>query len=295
MIVVTEAPRSTALTSLARLRRELSLERDDTTQDERLTDLMEEASADIIAYCQQPLIRQTVTESLPGYGRTVALLSVTPVPYGGISAVRLRGDAISPSGYSVSSSEAGMVFKADRWEETRQLTQTISADIAIMPGNPDWEFDYSGGYLLPGDDLLVLGVVVDAALHQFQISSDTFPILVSGEFVTVRGTVNNNGRHRVVARTTTTLTVASALTDEVIPSGTVSFDCRTLPRDLESLAVREIKMRYLSQYRDPTITSERLGDWSADYIGKKIVAGSISDGGLDSAVAQGLAKYIRVD
>jgi hypothetical protein len=303
-ITIVEAPRTTAFTTVARMREELGLTT--TAQDTRLNTLIEEVSADIVAYCQQPLIRQTVTERQVGLGRTVQVLSVTPVPHGGVTQARLRGCSIS--GYQVSDPEAGFLLRTggawwiNRWPDSRAYNQWIERDPAIMPGMQLLEFDYSGGYILPGDDIVCSGIASAAsATSTFTLDDDaenstTFPILVSGESVVVGGFTNsaNNGKFTVLERTPYTLRVAGTLVDET-PSGSsvVTFNSRNLPRDLERLCVTEVKGRYLSQYRDPTIKSESLGDWSASY---GSAAGDIQGyGGLLPGVANGLDKYVRLD
>lgn len=301
---ILESARTTALTTLARARREVGVAEDDDSHDEQLTGLIEEVSADVVAFLQRPaLLRQAVTERTPGYGRTVLTLSLTPVPAAGVMAVRQRGEVVDASAYRVSNGDAGFLYREDCWPDTRITRQGIEANAVVMPGNPDFAVDYVGGYLGPQDDLLVEGVTVDATLHTFQLASDTFPLLVSGEYVTVRGAglnVSNVGRHRVLARTASTLTVASTLASQSIPSGLVSFECRTLPRDIERLACLELRKRYLSEEsrRDPTVVSEKLGDWSADYSGRHLLLGGgipTSTGGLDPEVADGLQKYVRVE
>lgn len=294
-IVVVEPPRTTGLTTLARVRRELGLS--DTSQDERLTDLINEVSADVVAYVRQPLIRQTVIERQVGTGRTVQVLSLTPVPHGGVSAVRF--DGVSVSGWYVSDPDSGFLFYQNRWADTRQWNQWIERDPAVMPGNQDYEFEYTGGYILPGDDISPSGVTAANAIDSsFELvgTDTTFPILVSGEYVRVTGFAlpSNNGRFKVVRRELQKLYVEATLVDEQ-PSGVVNFVSRNLPFDIEGAAVMEIKARYLSQRRDPSIKSESIGDWSTSY-GNTLGTGNAgSTGGLNEATAGRLDKYMRLD
>lgn len=297
-LTIVEPPRTTALTTLARMRVELGLAVTDTSKDDRLTPLIEEASADVIGYIQQPLIRQLVTEDMVGYGRTVQVLGVTPVPKYGVSEVRLRGDAIDTSEYYVSDPEAGFVFRGQRWDDSRPMKLNIEIEPALMPGDQAWAFDYAGGYILPGDDISPSGTVaVDHDEQSFSLTGDTFPILVSGEFfrTTGFGLTANNGRHRVLSRTPTKLIVSTALLSEA-PSGTVNFFFRNLPKDLEGFVVKEVKFRYQRQLRDLSITGEKLGDWAVEYVGKKAVDPTeLANGGLFPEVARGLDRYVRVE
>lgn len=293
-ITVVEAPHSTAFTTLARVKRELGIAPDETAKDELLTDLIEESSAAIIAYCGQPFVRQTVIERQVGFGRTVQVLSVTPVPPGGLDTVLFND--VPVSGCFVSQPNAGFVFNPNRFMDTRPRQLWIEIDPAIMPGYPDYQFHYTGGYLLPGDDLVVPSgaATVDAAGGYFELASGEFPILVSGETVVTAGfaAAENNGRHRVLGRTQTRLYVASTLADEASIVET-TFAVRTLPRDLEAAAVGEVKARFYQSQRDTSLTSERLGDWSATYGGKD--TSGQETGGLSPATAGRLTTYVRLD
>lgn len=292
-ITIVEAPRTTALTTLARMRRELGIPPSNTSNDERLTDLIEEVSSAVVAFCQQPLIRQTVTERQVGFGRSVQMLSVTPVPRAAVTGVRFGDTTVS--GCTITDEKAGFIYRRECFADTRPVRQWIERDPVSMPGSPDWEFDYSGGYVLPGDDIVASGTcVANAADNSFELvgTPDYFPILVSGEFITVVGfaTTSNNGRFKVLGRTPTKLFVGSALTQEA-PSGVTVVACRNLPPDLEGAVVVEVKARFRSQRRDPSIKAESLGDWSATYGGS--AEGSYV--GLCAAAAGMLDRYVRVE
>jgi hypothetical protein len=295
-ITVVEAPHSTAFTTLARVKREMGIPQSNTSNDERLTDLIEEVSSAIVTFCNQPLIRQTVIERQVGYGRTVQAMSVTPVPRGGLTAVHFREDEVS--GCFVSDPPAGFVYNPNRYADTRPMDQWITRTPTNLPGLPDYIFDYTGGYLLPGDDVVLSDCEADSATASFKLvgSDQTFPILVSGERFRVTGFNNaaNNGWFTALQRTPTSIIVDRVLVSETA-SGVVNFECRNLPRDLESAAVFEIKARYLSQYRDPSIKSESLGDWSASY-GNTLGTGSAGEtGGLNEVTAAQLGRYVRLD
>jgi len=295
-ITVIEAPRTTGLTTVLRMRTELGIL--DSVQDSRLDTLIEEVSADIVAYCQQPLIRQTVTERQVGYGRTVQMLGLTPVPHAGITEVRFRGNPVS--GYSVYNPEAGMIYTSHgRWESSRVVEQWIERSQPNMPGEQAYEFDYSGGYTLPGDNFTVTDGTTQAndVENSFEILGGvtTFPILVSGESIIVQGYLNsaNNGRFMVLSRTATKLFVHGTLVPE--SGNSVTYLCNNLPRDLEGACVRETRARWFARNPkiDPNVKSESLGDWSATYGGT--MDNEASNGGLSAAVARTLDKYVRMD
>jgi hypothetical protein len=155
---------------------------------------------------------------------------------------------------------------------------------------------------MPGDDVTTSGSLSVAAADASFNWADTdteeerFPILVSGEYCVIAGFDNaeNNGRFKVLSRTPSKLVVDAELVDETSPSGDVTLTCRTLPRDLESHALTELRARYLASTRDPSIVSESLGDWSATYSDPS-AADQGDFGGLTARVARGLHKYQRVE
>jgi len=281
------------------MRRELGLDVDDTSQDERLTDLIEEVSADIVSYCQQPLIRQTVTERLVGYGRPTLMLCVTPVPVAGVTEVLLDDLEIESSEYYVSNPNAGFLYRSNLWENTRPTAVGIEPNAVNMEGSADFELTYIGGYILPGDDITASGIQVIASDSSFNYAAGTFPILVSGEYIQASSfvTAGNNGRFKVLSRSLTKLIVEGSLTDETGGIG-ATIASRNLPRVLESAAIHEIKYRYQSQRRDPSVTSEHLGDWSASYADPGQASSrlrGIDSGGMHETTAMRIARFVRVE
>lgn len=297
-LTIVEAPRTTALTTLARMRRELGLEADDTSQDERLTDLIEEVSADIISFCNQPLIRQTVTERLVGYGRPTLILHVTPVPVAGVTEVLFNDEVIEPEEYRITDPDAGFLYRSLLWDNTRPVKLMIEVDPVAMHGSADFELTYTGGYILPGDDITASGITAVASDSSFNYSDGTFPILVSGEYIRATGfTGGNNGRFKVLSRTLTKLIVDGSLTDET-GGMLATIASRTLPRDLESAAIHEIRYRYQTQRRDPSVSSERLGDWGASYSDPGQASSrlrGVDAAGLHETTAMRLIRWQRLE
>jgi hypothetical protein len=294
-IQVVEGPRTTWFTTLRRVKGELGITSD--AQDERLSALIGEVSDDIAEFTMRPWARQSVTERLVGYGTTQSTLSITPIAERP-SEVRYYDTAVS--GYSVADAEAGFIIRPDRFAETRPYTTWVNTDPDVASqGERAWAFDYIGGYLMPGDDMLPSGIMsalaVDSSFNLTGVDTmeTRFPLLVSGEYVVVAGfsISGNNGRFRVLSRTPSKLVVAGTLVDEM-PSGVLSLRCRTLPRNLEGYAIEELRARWDRATRDPSLTSERIGDWGASYDNpaNKDAEGL---GGLSPRVARGLERYVR--
>src|SRR5690606_4848216 len=124
----------------------------------------------------------------------------------------------------VSQPNAGFIFKPGGFANTRPVETWIEPEFAIMPGQPRYDFYYSGGYLMPGDDVIApSGEATVSDDGYFELTGDEeFPILVSGESIVVTGFTNdeNNGRHTVLSRTASRLYVASTLVGETSVSET---------------------------------------------------------------------------
>lgn len=302
MIVVVESARTTVFTTLAHVKSELSLTDTNESRDEVLSRMIEDASSAIVSYCDREFARATVTEKLEGYDRTLLMLNRTPLI--DVSQVRYRGTAVTPAsgydsslGWSIHDPDAGFLFRPALFTSTQPRQTWIETEIVPMAGRQDWHVDYTGGYLMPGDNLVASGVMSAAAAdNSFNLPEDDdlyFPIIVAGEVVRTAGftEASNNGKHVVVSRSRTKLIVASALVDEPA-SGFHRLTCQTLPADLERRCLDTIKNWFLWVKRDMSITSESLGDWSASYASAPFLAAD--NFGLPPMVAAGLQKWARV-
>lgn len=288
MITVVEPARSRAFVTLARVQRDLP-----SADTETLTDLIAEASDAIVAFCDREFARMVVTEELPGDNRDVILLSRTPIA--AVTAVREKDTTINPSGYRIYDPNVGQLQMTERvFLDTRPVIPWITAEVDVSrPGALDYAIDYSGGYLMPDDDLLNATIDADASDNAF-VGTD-MPLLASGDSIVVAGFTNsaNNGRHRVVSRSATRIGVGSTLVTE---SGTaISFTCSTLPRDLQRACLDTVVTWFQTTGRDGTVVSEKIGDWSATYRGAANNDGSNEDtSGLPPLVAQRLRKWRRM-
>jgi hypothetical protein len=262
--------------------------------EELVQTIIDEVSDAFVEFTDRPWARRIVTEAQVGYGSTIQALGVRPI-VAGPTEVRYCGMPVPSGLYRVSDAAAGFIYNRQRWVDTRPKDLWVTVEPAIGGGAPDLEFDYTGGYLMPGDDVVASGTA-SASGSAYNIVGDIWPLLVAGEFITVTGFAApaNNGRHRVVSRTDAQLVVAEALETES-PTGVVSVLCRNLPRRLESLAVLEVKYRFMNRDVDPTLSQERLGDWEAKYGAGGQLGGSKSSnsGGLLDDVIAGLAPYVQ--
>lgn len=294
MITVFEPPRSRNLTTVARVKSSMRLT--SSAQDERIAELIAEASDAIVAYCGREFARASVSEGLEGSGRTVLMLSRTPIV--SVSGARLDDVVIPVASYRVSDPEAGFLFRTVGWEQRNAQTPGVEYNDANMPGEPIWAVDYLGGYLTPDDNVTYSGSLSAQASDQsFNLSSDAFPLVAPGDFVVVTGFAEavNNGRHRVVSRSLTKVIVTSALVDATA-SGVHGFACNTLPTDITRYATQEVVNRYKSEDRDDSLTAERIGDWQGTYrdVAKIPGASDIGSLGLSPKVSEGLRPWVRI-
>jgi hypothetical protein len=222
--------------------------------------------------------------------------------------VRYKGTSVprmSASGYdsnndawSVHDPNVGLLFRGNRFTSTQPVRQWITPQILPMAGRQDWSVDYTGGYLMPGDNLVASGVMSALASdNSFNLPEDDtlyFPILVAGETVRMTGFTNaeNNGKATVVSRTPTKLVVTKTLTDEDPASGVVRMQCQTLPAELERRCLDTVKFWFITITRDMSITNERLGDWIAGYASASFLAAD--NYGLPPTVTAGLQNWTRV-
>jgi hypothetical protein len=288
MHVTVVEQRTTALTTLARLKSALGYTDEDETRDDRLTELIDDMSSAIVNSVGKQFARQSVVELLSVYGDQTLALSITPVIH--ISEMAYDDSVISPSGWYIYDRDAGLVYRNEMWNNSQPIEQWINRIPVPGPGALKQRANYIGGYLLPGDDITCSGTLsADATDNSFNHSEADFPILASGEYVVLGGFVEseNNGRHLVLSRTASKIVVASELVTETA-SGIHTLTCRTLPRHIERAVIYAVRDSYLSEVRDGTIASERLGDWSATY-----KEAAFNDFGVSTAAMALLAREIR--
>lgn len=140
IVTVSPAPRRD-LTTLAAIKRELGLA--EGGEDAFLADLVAQASSAIETECRRRLAREGVVETLLGRGRTLLMLSLTPVVV--VDAVRVGEVELASSEWKLISPEAGLLHRRDGWE-------TLPTEIA-----------YTGGFGLPGDPDRTLPAVLERA------------------------------------------------------------------------------------------------------------------------------------
>lgn len=289
MVTVVTAARSTDLTTLQRVKGALRLTTADPTRDAELQLLVAEASDTIERKIERVLRRELVDERIEGSGRTTALVTRRPVA----EIVSVNHDDLGDVGLTdirIVDAGAGIIGNESGWGDESPLGVWLGADPLAQTGRAPWLVRTKAGFFLPGDALVVSGAL--AADGTLTLSSGTLPLLAAGEVVRLSGFLEaaNNGRFAVSARTSdTVLKLVGTFTVETAPADAL-LDPRTLPAELERFAIETAKAWWLSSGRDPSLSQESLGDWSATY-GRKTSL-TTKAGILPETVAEAIEAWV---
>lgn len=173
---------STLLTTLDRVRRELSIS--ENTDDLILEEMIVRASSAIARETRRSFGIETVTETLDGSGSRLLPLSRSPIVQ--VTAVTEDGTAITD--YSVEDAEAGALYRANGWGRSgglRMWGHEAYASGYILPGYQDQRYSvtYRAGYTMPSEaDANLPGAVEQACLEAIKswfMSRDTDPAISS--------------------------------------------------------------------------------------------------------------------
>jgi hypothetical protein len=147
MLTVTVPASTKLLTQLSTLKRELSLE-DDDSNDPYLSDLIDQATAFIESYTERVWARETVIETKGSLHPRAPWMVLERTPILSITQVALSGSTVSSTTYTIEDPDAGLVFREDGWT----VTQIYDFAITRTPTNwtrKEWSFTYVGGYVTP--------------------------------------------------------------------------------------------------------------------------------------------------
>lgn len=280
------APSSTALTTLPVLKEELGIPKTDTDEDVRLVRLITRASREVERVIDRQLALAEVVETLPGTTRLRLPLSRRPVA--SVLSVTLDGIAVDSTQYSLEDREAGFLFSEYGWAAGMVSVSSIARSFSSQMGELVWSVRYRGGYYMPGFSNLT-GSITAATQADPVVITSTGHGLSTGDrqiITGVAGMTELNGR-------TFTITKVDANTYELddedgtehtaySANGTWTVTPQ-LPADLELIAIDLIRARRFAQTRDPSVSSERLGDWSASY--------KVGPMGLPEEIEQRLKLY----
>lgn len=236
--------------------------------------LIREASAAIVAYCGRPFARETVTETVPAYGDIHLMLSRTPLVT--VTAVTFDGSTGPVTDYSIANRERGLLYRRGGWQWTDQVYPGLSAADPFsfgtpLPGQeePLVSVDYTGGYILPAQNLVnVTTVSVAAADNSFNDSANGFPaILKAGDVIETSGftAAANNSRFVVTGTPTTAkVQVSGSLTLELAAAARTVL-VQSLPEDVEKAAIEAVKTWYDARKDNANLVEKQVGPVRVRY------------------------------
>ena len=287
-----ERPRSTGFCTVAEVKLDLGIT--SPARDSQIEEYIEEISSDIVAYCGREFARASVVERLSGDGSRSLMVSLTPI----VECSDVAYRSCSFADFLVYNADAGILYHANTFRDTRPVRQQIEPHIVNDLAAIDFSATYTGGYLMPGDDVLASGTLSVVASGILRLSAGEWPILVSGDVIRTTGfaTASNNRRMTVQALDGLDCIVAETLVDET-EGAIVLVRVRTLPASLNGIARQLTRDRFLARNRDGDVVSEKIGDWSATYrggAGSSASTSDTSDGGFGPEIGRKLRQWQRV-
>jgi hypothetical protein len=290
MLTVVTPPRHTNLTTLQRAR--VELQKCIGVEDDWILQAIEDASRAVMEELDRPLLRSRVSQRFSGNGDTTAMLDLTPVA----SLESVEGSSwigglldLTTGQVRITDALAGFLWREQGWPDDTPWGLDITADRSAYQGVMPWTATYLGGYLVADDDFAANGVVV-AENGTFTMPVGVPPpLLAAGDVVKLSGFVGakNVGRFVVVSASDTGFVLAGTFTAETAVNGS-RVEVRTLPASIERAVFDTLHSWWNRRGRDQSVTSERIGDWSATYSNK-----GTADMTLPESATKGLAKFKR--
>lgn len=137
--------RTNALTTLEALKQMLGLDPDDTSSDDILVRLINQASASIERALGRKLRRSTYTQQLKGTGNQYLLVENYPIIE--VEYIKQAGEIIDPGLYDITEQgRAGVIYKDDGWTYYG-YPYGLAGD--AITGSRNIEVRYTAGYVLP--------------------------------------------------------------------------------------------------------------------------------------------------
>ncbi len=261
-----------ALTTLARVKEDLGIAVGVTTYDERLKRAINAASQSIESYCGRIFQRNTaITEKVAGYGRN--RLRVSRTPLNGVTSIAYDGIYLASDSIEVDDARAGIIHV----EGGVYWTAYAKGDISHgpLPGTERklYTIVHDAGWVSPKQEAAMSGGpnLTFAATSPATITRTAGSWVTDGFAanlpVTIAGSSSNNGTFKVASVSASVLTLASGetLTTEGPSAGCTATIVRALPWDLEEACAELARSMHQGKGRDPSVTSESIGPWSASY------------------------------
>lgn len=238
-----------------------------------LDDLVDRASAAVESYCHQTFARETLTETLPGYGGIHLQLARTPI----VSVSAVSDDGTVLTDYSVADAKRGWLYRQAGWGWTVQAWPGLSGSLSFLDvgqpvprsEEPLFSVTYIAGYILPPANVTAETISASAVDNSFNDSASGFPSnLKSGDIITVSGfaTAANNGRFVVSGTPTTAKVIVTAtLGTEAASATSKTFIFQSLPYDVEKATIETAKAYYARRASDGSVIEKQAGPMRVRY------------------------------
>lgn len=268
-LIFVAPPRSTALTTLARVKAALGVV--GTQIDQSLQADIDDASSLIAEECGRQFGEAVVREGFAGDDTTALVLKHRPVS--AIEEVTVTADLVEAEILDdcvLQDGPAGILFREDGFWRRPAMVDGITRDPGPMRSKEMFSIRYRGGWRLRSDDVPASGLTVAGAARTITLTARDdrapWPLLASGERIRLRGFAedDNAGYKTVISRTDLVIRVAEPLADETAGAGSL-IETMTAPAALERLCLEAVRTWYLERKRSLNVTSERIGDWAATY------------------------------
>lgn len=296
MITVSTIAPKVRLTTVTRVKSELGIT--STSDDSLIQDIVDRASAAVESYCHRTFARETVSETLPGFGGIH--LQVTRTPLVTVSSITQNSSTVDDTGYSIADPGKGWIYRRDGWDWTAQIAEGLHASWAWMDQGfplarteePQFTVAYTGGYLMPEENVTSSAISAASADNSFNSTGALFPTLLkAGDIVEASGFTSaaNNKRFKVSGTPTTSKVIVDGTLTTAATGTSVTLKFQTLPTDVEKAAIETAKAFYL-QRKDS-------GDWIEKQVGAMRLRKSESDVsqnlGIPSSAVGLLKPYVR--
>jgi len=276
-VTVSSMAGSSRLTSRARVKAELEITA--STWDAVFDDLIDQASAAIVSYCNRGFARASYVETLAGFGDIHLQLARTPIV--SVSAVADQNSSVITD-YAIEDRERGWLYRRAGWLWSAQSYGGLASGGAWLDvgyplhrqEEPHYSVTYIGGYVLPSQYINAATTISAAdSDDSFNDSASGFPAnLVAGDVVEASSftAAADNGRFIVVSATTAKIVVDAALTTEAAGTArTLKFrphaDCKRNLDDVEKAAIECVKSWYLRRKDDSDVAEKQAGPMRVRY------------------------------
>ena len=182
-VTITTKALQTDLVTLANLKEAIAPGDADDTYLQRL---ITRATNHFERECRRKFAREVVTEAFNGNGRTDLMVSRFPVM--NLGALTLNDATIATTEYKIRDEGAGIIFMETGWVENVHVSRDITVNRLPFPGDTDYSLVYTGGFLLPGDNVILdTAITSNIAGKTFTLTSGKWPLLVDGDKITFAG------------------------------------------------------------------------------------------------------------